>query len=151
MSRSSVFKFHSLDQVLILWLLLLWVQCDYLCKCWSKLLSCLRDGIQQRNKLLLQDGVLRHERPDTAMMERDFVTSRCSSWHDGKGLGVPDSVLLNGKEPYRYNDYLLSDGIEYATIIVLPQVILCLTLLYWLHCNFWIPLFFICCINPWAW
>jgi hypothetical protein len=42
----------------ILWLLLLWVQCDYLCKCWSKLLSCLRDGIQQQNKLLLQDGVL---------------------------------------------------------------------------------------------
>jgi hypothetical protein len=43
-----------------------------------------------------------------------------SSRHDGKELGVPDSVLLNGQELYRYNDYLLPDDIEYVTIIVEP-------------------------------
>jgi hypothetical protein len=56
-------------------------------QCWSKLLSCLRDGIQHRNKLLLQDGVLRHERPDTAMMELDFIQVQFLAWWEGRGLG----------------------------------------------------------------
>ncbi|PPR89303.1 hypothetical protein GOBAR_AA31374 [Gossypium barbadense] len=38
----------------------------------------------------------------------------------GKGLGMPDGVLINGKGPYRYNDTLVADGIEYETINVHP-------------------------------
>ena len=38
----------------------------------------------------------------------------------GKGLGMPDGVLINGKGPYRYNDTLVSDGIDYETIEVQP-------------------------------
>nr|CAB3466684.1 unnamed protein product [Digitaria exilis] len=39
---------------------------------------------------------------------------------DGKELGMPDGVLMNGKGPYRYNDSLVPDGIEYETIKVEP-------------------------------
>jgi len=39
---------------------------------------------------------------------------------DGKELGMPDGVLMNGKGPYRYNDSLVQDGIEYETIKVEP-------------------------------
>ncbi|XVF52668.1 hypothetical protein PTKIN_Ptkin05aG0036900 [Pterospermum kingtungense] len=38
----------------------------------------------------------------------------------GKDLGMPDGVLINGKGPYRYNDTLVPDGIEYETINVHP-------------------------------
>ncbi|KAL9268458.1 Monocopper oxidase-like protein [Drosera capensis] len=38
----------------------------------------------------------------------------------GKGLGMPDGVLINGKGPYRYNDTLVSDGIDYEKITVHP-------------------------------
>ncbi|KAM3687068.1 hypothetical protein ACB098_10G049400 [Castanea mollissima] len=38
----------------------------------------------------------------------------------GKDLGMPDGVLINGKGPYRYNDTLVPDGIEYETIEVHP-------------------------------
>ncbi|XP_054825422.1 monocopper oxidase-like protein SKU5 isoform X2 [Prosopis cineraria] len=38
----------------------------------------------------------------------------------GKDLGMPDGVLINGKGPYRYNDTLVADGIEYETIEVHP-------------------------------
>ncbi|VAI68248.1 unnamed protein product [Triticum turgidum subsp. durum] len=39
---------------------------------------------------------------------------------DGKELGMPDGVLMNGKGPYRYNDSLVPAGIEYETIDVEP-------------------------------
>ncbi|OEL18810.1 Monocopper oxidase-like protein SKU5 [Dichanthelium oligosanthes] len=39
---------------------------------------------------------------------------------DGKELGMPDGVLMNGKGPYRYNDSLVPDGIDYETIKVEP-------------------------------
>lgn len=39
---------------------------------------------------------------------------------DGKDLGMPDGVLINGKGPYRYNDTLVPDGIDYETIEVHP-------------------------------
>ncbi|URD99404.1 Multicopper oxidase [Musa troglodytarum] len=39
---------------------------------------------------------------------------------DGKDLGVPDGVLMNGKGPYRYNATLVPDGIDYETINVEP-------------------------------
>lgn len=39
---------------------------------------------------------------------------------DGKELGMPDGVLMNGKGPYRYNDSLVPDVIEYETIKVEP-------------------------------
>ncbi|KAG9131954.1 hypothetical protein Leryth_023217 [Lithospermum erythrorhizon] len=39
---------------------------------------------------------------------------------DGKDLGMPDGVLINGKGPYRYNDKLVPDGIDYETITVHP-------------------------------
>ncbi|TVU01209.1 hypothetical protein EJB05_53336 [Eragrostis curvula] len=39
---------------------------------------------------------------------------------DGKELGMPDGVLMNGKGPYKYNDSLVPDGIEYETIKVEP-------------------------------
>ncbi|KAF7824888.1 monocopper oxidase-like protein SKS1 [Senna tora] len=38
----------------------------------------------------------------------------------GKDLGMPDGVLINGKGPYRYNNTLVSDGIDYETITVDP-------------------------------
>ncbi|XP_073008072.1 monocopper oxidase-like protein SKU5 [Typha latifolia] len=39
---------------------------------------------------------------------------------DGKDLGMPDGVLMNGKGPYRYNATLVPDGIQYETINVEP-------------------------------
>ncbi|BAF18464.1 monocopper oxidase-like protein SKU5 [Oryza sativa Japonica Group] len=39
---------------------------------------------------------------------------------DGKELGMPDGVLMNGKGPYRYNDSLVPAGIEHETIKVEP-------------------------------
>ncbi|KAK6145635.1 hypothetical protein DH2020_022455 [Rehmannia glutinosa] len=38
----------------------------------------------------------------------------------GRGLGMPDGVLINGKGPYRYNTTLVPDGIEHETINVDP-------------------------------
>lgn len=38
----------------------------------------------------------------------------------GKDLGMPDGVLINGKGPFRYNDTLVPDGIDYETIEVHP-------------------------------
>ncbi|KAK6947611.1 Multicopper oxidase, N-terminal [Dillenia turbinata] len=38
----------------------------------------------------------------------------------GKDLGMPDGVLINGKGPYRYNDTLVPEGIDYETINVHP-------------------------------
>ncbi|KAK1378671.1 hypothetical protein POM88_025415 [Heracleum sosnowskyi] len=35
-------------------------------------------------------------------------------------IGMPDGVLINGKGPYRYNDSLVPDGIDYLTIDVHP-------------------------------
>lgn len=39
---------------------------------------------------------------------------------DGKELGMPDGVLINGKGPYRYNNSMVPDGIQYETINVDP-------------------------------
>ncbi|XP_064958045.1 monocopper oxidase-like protein SKU5 [Musa acuminata AAA Group] len=39
---------------------------------------------------------------------------------DGKDLGMPDGVLMNGKGPYRYNATLVPDGIDHETINVEP-------------------------------
>ncbi|KAF9614483.1 hypothetical protein IFM89_018730 [Coptis chinensis] len=39
---------------------------------------------------------------------------------NGKDLGMPDGVLINGKGPYRYNTTLVPDGIEYETFNVKP-------------------------------
>ncbi|KAK4734339.1 hypothetical protein R3W88_008600 [Solanum pinnatisectum] len=39
---------------------------------------------------------------------------------DGKRLGMPDGVLINGKGPYRYNTTLVPDGIDHETINVDP-------------------------------
>lgn len=39
---------------------------------------------------------------------------------DGKDLGMPDGVLINGKGPYQYNTTLVPDGIDYETIEVQP-------------------------------
>ncbi|XP_047043456.1 monocopper oxidase-like protein SKU5 [Lolium rigidum] len=39
---------------------------------------------------------------------------------EGKDLGMPDGVLINGKGPYRYNDSLVQAGIEHETIDVQP-------------------------------
>ncbi|KAL3498678.1 hypothetical protein ACH5RR_041410 [Cinchona calisaya] len=38
--------------------------------------------------------------------------------NSGKDLGMPDGVLINGKGPYRYNDTLVPDGIDYEKIEV---------------------------------
>ena len=42
------------------------------------------------------------------------------SLNEGKSLGMPDGVLINGKGPYRYNDTLVPDGIDYETVHVHP-------------------------------
>ncbi|KAB2622485.1 monocopper oxidase-like protein SKU5 [Pyrus ussuriensis x Pyrus communis] len=39
---------------------------------------------------------------------------------DGKDLGMPDGVLINGKGPYQYNTTLVPDGIDYETLEVHP-------------------------------
>lgn len=39
---------------------------------------------------------------------------------NGKELGMPDGVLINGKGPYKYNNTLVPDGIDYETIHVDP-------------------------------
>ncbi|KAJ3672635.1 hypothetical protein LUZ60_007356 [Juncus effusus] len=39
---------------------------------------------------------------------------------DGKDLGVPDGVLMNGRGPYQYNTSLVPSGIEYLTLNVEP-------------------------------
>nr|VDC80944.1 unnamed protein product [Brassica rapa] len=39
---------------------------------------------------------------------------------DGKDLGMPDGVLINGKGPYQYNKTLVPDGIDFETITVHP-------------------------------
>ncbi|KAL3524166.1 hypothetical protein ACH5RR_017000 [Cinchona calisaya] len=39
---------------------------------------------------------------------------------NGTDLGMPDGVLINGKGPYRYNNTLVPDGIDYETINVDP-------------------------------
>lgn len=39
---------------------------------------------------------------------------------DGKDLGMPNGVLINGKGPYRYNDTLVPDGIDFEQIDVKP-------------------------------
>ncbi|KAG0480818.1 hypothetical protein HPP92_011676 [Vanilla planifolia] len=39
---------------------------------------------------------------------------------EGKELGVPDGVLINGKGPFRYNNTLVPQGIDYETITVDP-------------------------------
>ncbi|KAK4489434.1 hypothetical protein RD792_005243 [Penstemon davidsonii] len=38
----------------------------------------------------------------------------------GRGLGMPDGVLINGKGPFRYNTTLVPDGIDHETINVDP-------------------------------
>ena len=38
----------------------------------------------------------------------------------GKDLGMPDGVVINGKGPYRYNDTLVPDGIDFEQIDVHP-------------------------------
>ncbi|PON53825.1 Copper-resistance protein [Parasponia andersonii] len=38
----------------------------------------------------------------------------------GNDLGMPDGVLINGKGPYRYNDTLVPDGIDFEMIDVHP-------------------------------
>lgn len=43
---------------------------------------------------------------------------------DGKDLGIPDGVLINGKGPYQYNNTLVPDGIAYETITVDPGIII---------------------------
>ncbi|XP_078442503.1 monocopper oxidase-like protein SKU5 [Wolffia australiana] len=39
---------------------------------------------------------------------------------DGKDLGMPDGVLINGKGPYQYNSTLVPDGIDHETFNVQP-------------------------------
>ncbi|QCD95427.1 L-ascorbate oxidase [Vigna unguiculata] len=38
----------------------------------------------------------------------------------GKGLGIPDGVLINGKGPFQYNTTLVPSGIDYEKITVDP-------------------------------
>ncbi|KAK4777270.1 hypothetical protein SAY87_017457 [Trapa incisa] len=47
-------------------------------------------------------------------------TALRSSLDDGKDLGMPDGVLINGKGPFRYNTSLVPDGISYETVNVAP-------------------------------
>ncbi|TKW08919.1 hypothetical protein SEVIR_6G056800v4 [Setaria viridis] len=39
---------------------------------------------------------------------------------DGKDLGVPDAILINGRAPYRYDTTLVPDGLQYETVGVEP-------------------------------
>ncbi|KAK1374736.1 monocopper oxidase-like protein SKU5 [Heracleum sosnowskyi] len=61
---------------------------------------------------------------DIPIMIGDWYTSNHTALrrtlNGGKDLGMPDGVLINGKGPYRYNDSLVPDGIDYLTIDVHP-------------------------------
>ncbi|XP_051123059.1 monocopper oxidase-like protein SKU5 [Andrographis paniculata] len=61
---------------------------------------------------------------DIVIMIGDWYTrNHTALWQaldDGKELGIPDGVLINGKGPYRYNTSLVPDSIEYETINVKP-------------------------------
>lgn len=35
---------------------------------------------------------------------------------DGKDIGVPDGVLINGKGPYRYDTTLIPEGLQYEIV-----------------------------------
>ncbi|XP_042454113.1 monocopper oxidase-like protein SKU5 [Zingiber officinale] len=50
---------------------------------------------------------------------RDYKDLR-KALENGKELGMPDGVLMNGKGPYRYNRTLVPAGIAYETIHVHP-------------------------------
>ncbi|CAO2210118.1 unnamed protein product [Urochloa humidicola] len=39
---------------------------------------------------------------------------------DGKDLGVPDAILINGRGPYRYDTALVPDDLQYETVGVEP-------------------------------
>ncbi|XP_026389539.1 monocopper oxidase-like protein SKU5 [Papaver somniferum] len=47
-------------------------------------------------------------------------TSLRRSLNDGKHLGMPDGVLINGKGPYQYNSTFVPDGIDHASFKVEP-------------------------------
>ncbi|KAL8112358.1 hypothetical protein AgCh_019889 [Apium graveolens] len=61
---------------------------------------------------------------DIPIMIGDWYTSNHTALrrtlNGGKDLGMPNGVLINGKGPYRYNDSLVPDGIDYLTIDVHP-------------------------------
>ncbi|KAK1360572.1 hypothetical protein POM88_045046 [Heracleum sosnowskyi] len=50
----------------------------------------------------------------------DQIQALRRTLNGGKDLGMPDGVLINEKGPYRYNDSLVPDGIDYLTINVHP-------------------------------
>ncbi|KAK4338284.1 hypothetical protein RND71_042771 [Anisodus tanguticus] len=61
---------------------------------------------------------------DITIMIGDWYTRNHTALRNtllaGKDLGKPDGVLINGKGPYRYNDTIVPDGIDYETITVHP-------------------------------
>ncbi|GFY84309.1 SKU5 similar 1 [Actinidia rufa] len=61
---------------------------------------------------------------DIVIMIGDWYTQNHTALRtaldNGKDLGMPDGVLINGKGPYRYNTTLVPDGIDYETINVEP-------------------------------
>ncbi|KAF8379264.1 hypothetical protein HHK36_028697 [Tetracentron sinense] len=61
---------------------------------------------------------------DIIIMIGDWYTRNHSDLRktlsDGKDLGMPDGVVINGKGPYRYNNTLVPDGIEYESFEVHP-------------------------------
>ncbi|WOG90319.1 hypothetical protein DCAR_0209562 [Daucus carota subsp. sativus] len=61
---------------------------------------------------------------DIPIMIGDWYTSNHTALrrtlNGGKDLGMPDGVLINGKGPYRYNDSLVPEDIDYLTIDVHP-------------------------------
>ncbi|KAK4480610.1 hypothetical protein RD792_013688 [Penstemon davidsonii] len=61
---------------------------------------------------------------DIVIMIGDWYTHNHTalrrSLEGGRGLGMPDGVLINGKGPYRYNTTLVPDGINHETINVDP-------------------------------
>ncbi|XP_031116732.1 monocopper oxidase-like protein SKU5 [Ipomoea triloba] len=61
---------------------------------------------------------------DIVVFIGDWYTRNHTALRDdldnGKKLGRPDGVLINGKGPYRYNSSLVPDGIDYETINVNP-------------------------------
>jgi hypothetical protein len=80
---------------ILFWLMLLWVQRDYLSKCWSKLLSCLRDGIQQWNNCW-QDGFLSTNCPIVPWWNwiYNFQIQFSTRWEGARGAWIPLSLHM---------------------------------------------------------
>jgi hypothetical protein len=90
-------------------------------------------------QLLARKMVFSAQMPDTAMVELDLWLPGPVLGMMGRSLGCPTASWITNVASNMWLS-LLSQRWFFVSLSS-----------YWLHLNFWIPLFFVCCINPLAW